>query len=71
VLKLWGHFEGGEQLYRSLDAASVAMYGLKVASCLLAGWVFYLAFEMQTGRVRRLLKNRYRGGSADITIARV
>lgn len=61
VLKLWGHFEGGDQLYRNLNGFSCLMYAVKVASCLLAGWLFYLAFEKQTGRLRAKLKQNNRG----------
>ena len=58
ILEIWGHLEVGYQIYRSLNAGSITMYALKVTSCLLAGWLFYFAFAMQTVRLGSLLKRR-------------
>ena len=57
VLKLWGHM-GGDQAYTRFDAWSLTMFALKIMSCLLAGWLFYLLFEKQTVHVRRMLMRR-------------
>lgn len=55
ILKLWGHWEGGDQIYSRLDGFSILMFAVKIASCLLGGWLFYLAFEKHTAWLRRKL----------------
>lgn len=55
ILKLWGHWEGGDQIYTRLDAHSILMFSAKIGTCLLGGWLFYLVFEKQTARLRRKL----------------
>ena len=49
---------GGDQAYTRFDAWSLTMFALKIMSCLLAGWLFYLLFEKQTVHVRRMLMRR-------------
>lgn len=56
ILHLWGHWEGGDQLCLRVDGAGIGIYLLKVFSCLVSGYLFYLLFEKQTHRFRHYLK---------------
>ncbi|POZ52104.1 acyltransferase family protein [Methylovulum psychrotolerans] len=52
-LYLWEHYMPGR--YDAIDCQSALWYGLRIVSCLILGWLFYLPFERQTPQVRNVL----------------
>jgi peptidoglycan/LPS O-acetylase OafA/YrhL len=59
VLRLWSHWFGF-QSYNQISSVSIVMYFVKVLSCLVAGWLFWLFFERHTDQLRRFLKRSLR-----------
>lgn len=55
VLQLWSQWHGFRPFDR-LNYEALAMYGVKIGSCLAMGFLFWLLFENQTDRLRRALK---------------
>lgn len=54
ILYLWECYQ--PERNSAINLESVIWYLLRIASCLLFAWLFYLPFEKQTGRVRKLLR---------------
>jgi peptidoglycan/LPS O-acetylase OafA/YrhL len=54
VLYVWEHYLPERR--GTIDAASVALYLLRIASCVAFGWLCYLPFEKQTSRLRKWLR---------------
>jgi len=53
ALYLWNKYM--PELYYTIDLPSSCLYLLRIASCLLLGWLLYLPFEKQTSKVRKFI----------------
>lgn len=56
VLYLWDHFM--PYTYPAITLESIAIYVIRILSCMLFAWLLYLPFERQTHRIRQFFANR-------------
>ncbi|MBT3831393.1 MAG: acyltransferase [Gammaproteobacteria bacterium] len=56
LLYLWEYYF--PERYTTLGGDALAVYILRIASCVLFAWLLYLPFERQTGKLRGFLGNR-------------
>lgn len=54
ALYIWEHYL--PQRHQEISMLSVALYLLRISSCITFGWLCYLPFERQTGRLRKWLR---------------
>lgn len=57
LLYVWEYYF--PERYRAIDLPSSGLYLLRIASCLLFGWLLYLPFERKTSWVRRQMKRAW------------
>jgi peptidoglycan/LPS O-acetylase OafA/YrhL len=57
-------FEGVFAKADALSVRSVSIFGLKIAICLAAAWLFYFCFERHTAKARRYLNRKLKNGEA-------
>jgi peptidoglycan/LPS O-acetylase OafA/YrhL len=59
ALYVWEHFLPDR--HGAIDVASIVWYLLRIVSCVAFGWLCYLPFEKQTGRLRQWLRKNWGG----------
>jgi len=61
ALYVWEHYMPGR--HTQLDGGSLVWYALRVLSCVVFAWLFYLPFEKQTAAVRKWLRRLWSSGT--------